>query len=81
MTMRRSIISASACALACVSLVAMQAQRQDAAGGPSGGQDATQAAAAGWRRPARWRRRGRRSRWLAARELCWPASGARIRGG
>src|SRR4051812_36021427 len=45
MTMWPSIRSVGVFGIVCVSLVAMQAQRQDAAGGPSGVQDATQAAA------------------------------------
>jgi 2-keto-3-deoxy-L-rhamnonate aldolase RhmA len=47
MTMWPSIRSVSVFAVVCATLVAMQAQRQDAAGGASGEQDATQVAAPG----------------------------------
>ena len=58
MTMWASVRSVSVFAAACVTLVAMQAQRPDAAGGPNSGQDATQAAAPG-RRGQRGGGRGR----------------------
>src|SRR5580765_4138378 len=47
MTISPSIRSVGVCAVVCVTLVAMQAQNQDAAGGPSAGQGATQAPAPG----------------------------------
>ena len=56
---RRLIISAKVLVLACVALVAMQAQRPGAAGAPGGGHDASQAARSRWRRPARRRSRRR----------------------
>jgi 2-keto-3-deoxy-L-rhamnonate aldolase RhmA len=43
MTISPSIRSVGVCAVVCVTLVAMQAQHQDATGGPSAGQGATQA--------------------------------------
>ena len=47
MTMWHSLRSVGVFTVACVTLVAMQSQRQDAAGGASGGQDPTQVAAPG----------------------------------
>ena len=41
MTISPSIRSVGVCAVVCVTLVAMQAQHQDAAGGPSAGQGAS----------------------------------------